>query len=167
MSTTPTGNYALTLYNLETLLCSSATWQTLCGVATAEAARDFVVWTGAEPPAARPWAWLRLKEGAASRMESSGGGADWHSMPLEMLIEIDDAAPGAGVDERQAAYSKERQIVFLNRIGAIVSEMEALSKTGGYLWVTSMTMTSHLLSDPQESATMGRFQQARFDVQVF
>lgn len=172
MSTTPTGNFALTLRNLETLLCSSTTWQTACGVATVDAARDYVFWTGAQPVTSggiprRPLAWLRLKEGASSQMQSSGGGAEWHQIPLEMLIELADTAPDSGTDEHDPAYAKERQIVFLNKLGAIVAEMEALAKTAGYLWVTGFVLSRHSLSDPQESATMGIYQQALLDVQVF
>ena len=69
MSTTATGNFALTVSNLETLLCNSATWQSLCGVVSADAARAFVYWLGAGPtrpsadaPPTRPFAWIRLKD---------------------------------------------------------------------------------------------------------
>ena len=80
MPTTATGNFALTVQNLETLLCKSATWRTLCGAASVDAARAYVFWTGAEPTASgslprRPLAWIRLKEGASSLMQASGGGA--------------------------------------------------------------------------------------------
>lgn len=159
MPTTATGNFALPVYNLEMLICNSAAFRTEVGAADAEAARASVLWLGdSEPPdeGSETFAWIRLKEGWASQMDASGGGAHWHRMPLEIMFERPDAA---GDD------AKERQIKFWNWIGTVISEMEALAKTAGYLWVTGLTLQRYVVGEPQPGKSP--FQQAVFDVQVF
>lgn len=159
MPTTATWNFALTVYNLETLICNSAAFRTEVSAATVDAARASVHWMGsttAPEPGESAFAWIRLKEGWTSSMDASGGGAHWHEMPLELLFERpDDVADDA----------KERQIKFWNWIGTVVSQMEALAKTSGYLWVTKMTLSRHVQHEPDAEGKP--YQQAVFDVQVF
>ena len=160
MPTTATGNFAATLYNLETLVCSSATFRTAVSAADVAAARSYVFWLASVPPDAnttKPWAWIKLKEGWEASAESSGGGGFWHRMPLSLFIQRPDLTA-------DLTDVKERQIKFWNFIGAVVSEMEALAKTSSYLWVTSISLSDHMLSDPKEAYA---YQQAIFDVKVF
>lgn len=160
MPTTATGNFAATLYNLETLVCGSSTFQTAVGAADAAAARAFVYWLASSPPSAdttKPWVWLKLKESWEARAESSGGGGFWHRMPLMLFVQRPDATG-------DLSDVKERQIKFWNFVGSFIADMEALAKTSGYLWVTGFTLVDHVLSDPKESYA---YQQAMFDVQVY
>lgn len=157
MPTTPTGNFALTLYNLATLVASSATFRATVAAADVAAARAYVYWLGDTAPAdtTPAYAAIRLQEGWQASMEQSGGGAHWHTMPLRLFFQRrDDANDDA----------TERQIKFWNWIGAVVAEMEALSKTAGYLYVTSFRLSGHKLSDPTEQGAV--YQQCTFDVQV-
>jgi hypothetical protein len=162
MPTTPTGNFALVIKNLETLICSSTTFQTGVGVATVDAARDKVYWLGDDnavpDEGASTFAWIRLREGWTAQMDASGGGAHWHQMPLEVMFERPDA-------DADATDAKERQIKFWNWIGAVIAEMEALAKTGGYLWVTRLNLSRHTVGEPQPGKPS--YQQAVFEVQVF
>lgn len=156
MSTTPTGNFALTLFNLATLVCSSATFRATVGAADVAAARAFVYSLGAVAPAdtIAAYASLRIAEGWQSSMDQSGGGAHWHRMPLRLFFQRADAA-----DDDAA----ERQVKFWNWIGAVVAEMEALAKTEGYLYVTELRLSGYKISDPAEESP---YQQCTFDVQV-
>lgn len=156
MPTTPTGNFALTLDNLKTLVASSSTFQATVGAATATAARDHVYDLGAPAPAdtTAAYAAIRLVEGWQSSMDQSGGGSSWHSMPLRLFFQRADD------DEDNAT---ERAVKFWNWVGAVIAEMEALAKTAGYLYVTGLRLSGHKISDPAESAV---YQQCTFDVQV-
>jgi len=173
MPTTATGNFALVVQNLETLLVNSTTWQTLCGAASADAARANVYWLGAAPtradddPPTRPMAWIKMGDGWTAEMEHSGGGANYHRFGLELLIELDDTEPGAGTGLDDKDFAKERIVIFLNQLGLIIAEMEALAKTDGYLHVSQIRMTSHSISDYQEKETEGLYQQAVFQIQVW
>lgn len=154
--TTATGNLSATLYNLETLLASSATFRTGAGAADVAAARSFIHWLADAPPANQSvWAWIKTKEGWKADSQGSGN-SFWVTMPLQILVQRAD-------DDEDTA--KERQIKFLNWLGAVVSEMLALAGTGGYLHVTSLTISNTMLSDDHDPD--GPYQQAMLDVQIF
>lgn len=159
MPTTATGNFAAVVYNLETLICNSAAFRTEVGAADVAEARDSVYWLGESAPpdeGTETMAWIRLKENWQASMDASGGGAHWHQMPLEIMFERPDV---------EADDAKERQIKFWNWIGSVISQMEAVAKTGGYLWVSRLTLARHSVGEPQQGKSP--FQQAVFDVQVF
>lgn len=156
-TTTPTGNFAATLYNLETLICSSATFRTAVGASTVDGARARVYWLADLPgdDAARPFAWIQLGQGWEAKTDASGPAGFWHTMQLRVMFEREDD---------QADTKKERQIKFWNFVGAVIGEMEAVAKGSGQLWVTAFTLADHSISAEQEKDL---YQQAVFDVKVF
>lgn len=158
MPTTATGPYAATLYNLESLLAASATFKTDIGVGTTEAqARARIYWPGQPEPATivRPFAVIRLRDGMALTFNHSGAGGGYPTFPLFILLErAYDPADNV----------KERMIKFLNWVGAIVTDMNAVARTAGYLEVTEFSLSNWQLSDTQED---GLYLQATIELKVF
>lgn len=162
MTTAATGNFALTLENLEILIAASATFQTACGITEGDtaaklaAARTRVYWPGQNLDATqRPFAWIKLNEGWEATNEDTGGAGFVPKMPLQILF------------EREADKNddpKERMVKFLNFLGAVIQEMQALAKTDGYLYVTSFVVTGYYQSDPDENEC---YDQAQVEVRVF
>lgn len=169
MSTTPDGQYAKVLVNLQTLVASSATFQASVGAINAEAAVNAIYWMGMEPPdnMPTPWAWIRLRPGIVGDAPSSGGDGFWHRFPLSIMVYRPDAAGTAiaKTDELAArnAKHKERIVAFLSWLGACVREWEALAKTNGHLSVTQFSLELHQLSNETETT---RYQMATIGVQV-
>lgn len=162
MTTTATGNFALTLENLEILIASSASFQAACGITEGDAAtkqtaaRERVYWPGQNLDAAkRPFAWIKLNEGWEATNEDTGGAGFVPKMPLQILFERD-------ADKKDAP--KERMVKFLNFLGAVIDEMQVLAKTDGYLYVTSFVVTGYYQSDPSEKEC---YDQAQVEVRVF
>lgn len=156
MSTTPTGNIALTLANLETLLASSATFRTSVAAADVAAAKAFIFWLADAPASSiRTFGWIKTKDGWRAESQS-GSNNFWKTMPLQILLQRADA---------EADGPKERQVKFLNWLGAVVDEMLALAGTSSYLHVTSLTIANTMMSDDNDE--QAPYQQALVDVQIF
>ena len=146
-SPSPTSDLALLVANLETLIASSATFQAAVG-ATGDTAPDkvaaakaFVYWIGQAKPEKRPFAWIKLKTPVEYSGEHSGGGGFMPSFTLGVYFEM-DATAGDG--------PKDRQIRWLNFLGAVVTDMLLLAKTAGMLFVTHVTVDESTMQDPKE-----------------
>ena len=167
MSTTPDGQLAKALVNLESLIAASATFQATVGAANAAAATGAIFWMGEEPEVDTAHAWIRLLPGTTAEAPWSGGGAYWHKFPFEFVLFRPDAEDTAiAKDDDVAARNakhRERIIAFLTFIGKVLREMQALAKTGQYLQVDSFTVTGHMLNDPKEDL---RYQMATIGVNV-
>jgi len=156
--TTPTGNFALTLYNLETLIAESSTFRTSVGASSTEEARARIHWPGYDFPnpsaIQRPFAWIRLDTGHEAVSEHTGGGGFSHHMPLEILFE-------ASYDVTDTA--KEAEIKFWNWVGGILSDMETLANDDTHLMVHTFVLREIARSDPKED---DRYFQAIVAVEV-
>ena len=158
---TPSSDLALLVSNLETLLASSATFQTACGITTGDAAakllaaRAFVHWLGETVPAVRPFAWIKLKLPAGYTGEASGGGGFMPNFVLQILLELDATAGDS---------NKDRQVRWLNFVGAIITDMCTLAKTAGMLWMTRLTLEESMMQDPKEATA---YNQAMLEVKVW
>lgn len=157
MTTTPTGDLALTLQNLEILIATSATFQAAVG-ATGDAAaklataRASVYWPGTNMENSdgtlaveRPFAWLRLDGEQTWDGANGGPGGFVPDLNISVMLERDDD-PADSV--------KERQVKAMNYFDAVRSEMCALAKSGGYLEMTRITLGELLMSDPNEKGVL-------------
>lgn len=154
MSTTPDGQLAKALVNLETLLSNSATFQTAVGAASASAATAAIYWMGEEPDVVTAHAWIRLLPGTTADAPWSGGGGYYHKFPFEFVLFRPDAedteiADTDTVTQRNAKH-KERLVAFLTWAGKVLREMQTLAKTGTYLQVDQFIVNGHMLSDPKD-----------------
>jgi hypothetical protein len=164
MTIAATGNFALTLQNLEILVASSAAFQREVG-ATGDAAAKLLAararvymprhkFPDEESEIERPFAWIKWKTGWEGVGEDSGGNGFYHKMPLSLMLE---KRISNELDE------KDSEIDLLNWIGEVVADMESLAKTEGYLYVTAFVMEEYLVSDETENCKYG---QAMFEVRV-
>lgn len=158
MPTTPTGQFSKTLYNLESLLVASTSFRNEIANGTTEAAaRDRVYWPGSTLPdtVLRPLALIRLSEGQSLTFNHSGAGGGYPSFPLFILLE---RAAVAGDS------AKERQLKFLNWVGAVVSEMNTVARTAGYLEVSEFVLAGWMIAGKEENAV---YDQAEIELKVF
>lgn len=169
MSTTPDGEYAKSIANLQSLVAASATFQTAVGAADATAAISSIYWNGMEPPdgMTTPWAWIQLRPGANGDAPASGGNGFWHTFPMAIILyRPDDSATDLAATDTPAqrnAKHKERIVAFLTFVGKCVRDWEALAKTAGYLQVTQLSLERFELSSESEPT---RYQMATIGVQV-
>lgn len=158
------GNFALALKNLETLIAGSAVFQAMTETADADAARQYIYWPGSDPAVAeerevkrfiftstqtfcrRPdvYAQIEMGDGWTAEGEDTGGAGFYHRIPLRMILSLNQ-------DKDQSAEA--RQVEFLNFAGGVIADMEALAKTEGYLMVTSISMDELTMNDPYEHET--------------
>ena len=130
MTVTPSGEYSLPLYNLQTLLAASAAWQEWVGAANAEGGRRRIHLVAVDAAEAlRPLAWI--DQGDDWSRETEAGGARNHfkgSGTLKLWFEAD-------VPKEYEDSHRHAMLWFMNKVGAIISEMEQLAGSGSYLCV--------------------------------
>lgn len=166
-----TGNFALTLENLAKLVAASASFRAMVGAADAAAALGYILeaedvprelpledavlhpWPAGEFPPA--FAWVLIEEGLEIVGEDTGGAGFMPSIPLTLRLVRTAVA---------SESTRERRRRFLNWIGAVQTEMAALAKTDGYLYMTSMRLTDIKTSDREEDED---YMAAEFAVQVW
>lgn len=109
------------------------------------------------PLAVVDWdAWSRQESARGMRIYMEQGEGSSLVVLFRDEISAANQAPG---ESRSAAYT------FLNTLGAIVSEMEALSGTAGYLAITGVEMSQGPQRPDAESArTVGHFYECQFTV---
>ena len=126
MSVTPTGVLSLPLYNMQTLICNSATFRTWVGAATVAAARDRCYLVAQdETSITRPFAVVEFGGGFTYSKEAEpsiylGSGS--------LVVWFEDAV-ASGVQANHA----DAMFTFTNTVGAILTEMLDLSGTSGYI----------------------------------
>ena len=161
MSTTPTGDLALTLWNLENLIAGSAGFQAECGITTGTveakltAARAFVFWLGEQPPDAKTFAWIRLRNPQTWKREDANAGAMMPKLALLLMLERATL---------KTVEAKERHIQALNFFGAVIEQIKTASGGAGTLAITNLSLDSVKRSDPKEETA---FDQALISVEVW
>ena len=156
MAVAPTGSLSKPLYNLQTLIASSATFQTWVG-ATGDAEAKLAaararIYLAAKPggSAVRPFAvvgqgdereWPGLAGGARNHFGDSGS----------LLVSFE-----ADVAEEDQDDDADAEMAFLNPVGGVIDDILQLSASGGYLAVTGITLSDGPgRSDPRERDSLG------------
>lgn len=158
MPTTPTGPYALAMSYLEDLIVESATFRNSIATGTSKTdARARVYWPGTPEPAPTIWpfAVIRNAEGQSLSFNHSGAGGGYPNYPLTIMLE--NAASASDTP-------KERLVKFLNWVGAIVKEMNAVARTPGFLEVTEFVLASWSIAGNEENKV---YDQAVLELKVF
>lgn len=150
--------------NCATLLANCATWKTLCGASDATEALAYIH-IGEMPAedAERPWASVfagddlrvsRIGAGLANEYQWGGN--------LHLLIELEPSADCYGSG---AAGENLAELEAHNRIGALVSEMAALSGSGTYLDVAEFSYEQPPLRSDESQGEATRYYQTVLNIQ--
>lgn len=151
MSVTPTGILSLPLSYLRATLAGSATFQSWTGAADADAALAFILPVLAKPEDIDPpfivldWQSFTRNKQADSHFNTAG------TLQIAIIGPIDQAH-----EDADAAFE------FLNKVGAILAEAEALAPQPDYLNWDSLALTSLDRPSDQERQSSGDFYQAMF-----
>lgn len=153
------GMFSLPLDYLRDMLANSSNFQTWTGTATAVAAkaRTFVI--GADDDETLPLAvvgwqsFARQSVGSGSRNHFEGSGPLW-------LVLIASAA--SDTEENEA-------FTFVNNVGAIIADVEALAGQAGYLDIRSIDLDYLERTEPNEdeAQTAGDTWQAAFTIDFY
>lgn len=154
----PTGHLSLPIDLLRKTVAGSTTFQAWTGTADAAAALARVHAVQADASAAKPFAvvdWAR----SYSRRRDAGGTRNHFqatgSLSLLFRAQITEADAG------DAAYD------FLNKVGAVLADMEGLAGTAGYLDVEEIRLVEgpERPEEDEVKALGYDFYQARFEVE--
>lgn len=145
MPVTPTGMISLPLDHMRKTIADSAAFRTWVGAAdqAAALAKVYPVLTTATTP---PFAVVDWAENFR-RLKVAGGTRNFFRQEGDLTV-LFRGAVNAAHDDADAAYT------FLNTVGAILAEMEALAGTAGYLDITGITLVdgpSRPLEDEKQS----------------
>ena len=156
MSVAPSGMFSKPLHNLRLTVAGSSNFQTWvsAGNATAALARVYPIFSTSYT---LPMAAVDFAENFQRSMHA-GGARNWFTQEGDLAL-LFRGSVNAAHDEADAAYT------FLNTIGAVLSDMEALAGTAGYLNIISMILDEgpqRPLED--EKATIGDFYEVIFRV---
>lgn len=149
MSPAATGDTGLALFNLETLIASSAAFRTWTGTANVAAARDRIYYPDTDDDdVTRPAAFIGA--GPSYMMESKGGGEGSH---------VDFGGGAMGMDFEANVTEddpKDAFNAFANEFDAVIVEMNALAGTSGFLNVRAIRRTAGpARSEPDEGEEGG------------
>lgn len=149
MALAAAGCLSLTLDKFRDTLAASATFQELMDADTVAEAKAVTWWletddhnepTQAELP--RAVVAFSMGQFEGTRVSTTGWGTN---SPVEVLIEVE--APAEYADNMQ-----DRNMWFLNKIGAIIDEVKVLATSGGgYSNVTSFILEDARATDPTEN----------------
>jgi len=158
-----TGPLSLPLENLRTLLANSATFKTWVGAADVTAAKDRIYLAGVAGTAyTRPYAVvMQAGAGGLERVAEADGAAKRFIASGRLLLALEDDVPS----DYQSSYA-DAELDFTNTIGAIISEMEALAGTSGFLAVKHIAIHSGpARSDADEKSSTGDYYQIVLEVE--
>lgn len=130
MPVTPTGHLSLPLDYLRKTVAASASFQSWTGTADATAALARVHLVNAAPAATRPLAAIDWARNHSSTREADGTHA-WFTRQGTLSLLLRDTIATSTSDEDAA-------LDFLNKVGALWADMEALAGTSGYLDIQSI-----------------------------
>jgi len=160
MALSASGPLSLPLENLRALLAASSNFQSWVGAANAEEAKASIHLVAVEGTPSRPFA--LIAQGDSWEREASADGAKKHfeaSGELFLLFEADISEPYQG-DPRDA------ELEFTNAVGAIVSDMESLAGSDGYLAVRRIGLKEGpARSQGDEKSGSGDYYQIIFSVE--
>lgn len=129
MTVTPSGIYSLPLSNMRTMLSNCAAFRTWTGTATVALALAQIHYGGADPATdTAPLAIVDFAPGSGGR-ESVAQGQWRYSAPL--AIDVTFIA-----DVSAQTSDSDALLTHWNNVGAIVSDVEGLAGTGGYLGIS-------------------------------
>lgn len=157
MAVAPTGMLSLPIDFLRNTVASSSTFQGWTSTANESAAKARVHAVNAAASATAPMAvvgwqpgYVRTKDGGGIRNHFTGNG------PLFLLFR-------AGITESDNA---DAEYAFLNKVGAILSEMELVAGTATYLDTESVTLTDGpYRPEENEALGIGDYYEALFAVE--
>jgi hypothetical protein len=176
---TATGPVSLSLERLRTLLAASSSWQTWTATASASAAKAHVYliappeasgregFTLAALQALRPYARIDIvRDGNAIDVQRHADSPPftWTYGGTLVLTFEDDVAAGLIENLRDA------DITFLNRVGAVIDDMLALSGTtatgvdGGYLRLTAASLIRCDRAREETETEQGEFHEAEIRI---
>jgi len=154
---------SLPLENLRTLVAASANFQAWVGAGDASEAKEHVYRVAADSPfsSKRPFALVRNADpGEVEHASEAGGAAQYFVESGALELYFEDAVAEANQDSHADA-----ELAFLNTVGAIMGDMEALAGSGTYLTMTGwQILAGPTRSHPDETESGGDFYQVLLKV---